>query len=83
MTKTNRLSVALMTAALLTAPTMARQDQLTSHRLIANARVTMTAHGADEQTCWRKRASNLRRLAERDVWGYWGAYYGPMVPTFP
>ena len=23
----------------------------------------------------------LRGYAGRDVWGHWGAYYGPMIPT--
>jgi hypothetical protein len=31
------------------------------------------------------RASGLRggyrRYAGRDVWGHWGAYYGPMIPN--
>ena len=79
MTKTNLLSAALMTAALLTTPAMAREGKLTSHRLVANARITTTAHSADSQTCCRDRASDLRGPTERDVWGHWGAYYGPMV----
>jgi hypothetical protein len=27
---------------------------------------------------WR---GGFRGYAGRDVWGYWGAYYGPMIPT--
>ena len=23
----------------------------------------------------------LRRYGSRDVWGHWGAYYGPMIPA--
>jgi hypothetical protein len=42
MTKPNRLSAALMTAALLTTPAMARQGQLSSQRLITNAPITTT-----------------------------------------
>jgi hypothetical protein len=83
MTKPNLLSAALMTAVLLTTPAMVRQGQLASQRLLANARITTTAHSADGQTCCRNRASDLRGLADRDVWGHWGAYYGPMVPTVP
>jgi hypothetical protein len=75
MTKLNVLSAALMTAALLTTPAMARDGQLTS-RPISNAR---TLHSADGQTCCRDRASGLRALANRDAWGHWGTYYGPMV----
>jgi hypothetical protein len=22
----------------------------------------------------------FRRYGDRDVWGHWGAYYGPMIP---
>jgi hypothetical protein len=25
--------------------------------------------------------SGFRGYAGRDVWGHWGAYYGPMIPT--
>ena len=47
MTKPNLLSAAMMAAALLlTTPAMARQGQLTSQRLIANARIATTAHSA-------------------------------------
>lgn len=79
MTKTNPLSAALLAAALLTTPATARQGQPSSHRLIANAQITTTAHVADGQTRFRDRASDLRGLPERDVWGHWGDYYGPMV----
>lgn len=82
MTKPNLLSAALICAGLLTTPAMAQQDQPTSQRLIANALVT-TSHGTNGQTRFRNRASDLRGLAERDVWGHWGTYYGPMVPTVP
>jgi hypothetical protein len=78
MTKPNLLSVAFIFAALLTTPAVA-QRQLSSQRLIASARITATTHSADGQTLSRNRPSDLRRLAERDVWGHWGAYYGPMV----
>jgi hypothetical protein len=84
MTKPNLLSAAMMAAALLlTAPAMARQGQLTSQRLIANARIATTGNSAEGQTCCRIRASDLRDPGERDVWGHWGTYYGPMVPTGP
>jgi len=80
MTKPNLLSAAMMAAALLlTTPAMARQGQLTSQRLLANARIAPTAHSADGQTCCRNRAGDLRGPGERDVWGHWGDYYGPMV----
>jgi hypothetical protein len=79
MTKTNLLSAALMTAALLTTPAVARQAKLISHNLVANARITSIALSADGQTCCRDRAGDFRGPTERDVWGHWGAYSGPMV----
>ena len=84
MSKPNLLSAAMMAAALLlTTPAMARQGQPTSQRLIANAHIATTGNSADGQTCCRNRANDLRGPGERDVWGHWGTYYGPMVPTVP
>ena len=70
-------------ALLLTTPAMARQGQLTSQRLIANARIATTGNSAEGQTCCRNRAGDFRGVAERDPWGHWDTYYGPMVPTVP
>ena len=84
MTKPNLLSAVMMAAALLlTTPAMARQGQLISQRHIANARIATSAHSADGQICCRDRASDLGDPGERDVWGHWGTYYGPMVRTGP
>jgi hypothetical protein len=81
MMKLNLLSAALITAAVLTTPALARQSQLTSQRLTANAnaRNATTAHNGYGRACCRNRARDLPSLADRDVWGHWGAYYGPMV----
>jgi predicted transglutaminase-like cysteine proteinase len=73
------MSAAMMTVALLAAPAMAREGQLTSHMATANAGTATSAHSRHEQCC-RSRASDLRGLADRDVWGHWGSYYGPMAP---
>ena len=32
----------------------------------------------DRASGWR---GGFRGYAGRDVWGHWGAYYGPMIPT--
>ena len=81
MMKLNLLSAALITAALLTTSAMAREGQVTSQRLTtnANARNPTGAHSSPGQACCRNRARDLPSLADRDVWGHWGAYYGPMV----
>ena len=79
--KLNLLSAALITAALLTTPAMAWESQVTSQRLTANAnaRTPMGAHSTYGKACCRNRARDLPNRADRDVWGHWGAYYGPMV----
>jgi len=81
MIKRELLLAALFAAAVLTTPAIARESQLTSQRLTANAnaRTAMAAHNAYGQACCRDRASDLRGIGERDVWRHWGAYYGPMV----
>jgi hypothetical protein len=80
MMKLNLVSAALITAALLATPAMAWESQVTSERLTANAnaRTPTGAHSTYEKCC-RNRARELPGLADRDVWGHWGAYYGPMV----
>jgi hypothetical protein len=81
MIKPKLLLAALIAAAALTTPAMARQSQVTSPRLTTNAdaRIATDAHNMLGQGCCRNRASDSRGLAERDVWGHWGAYYGPIV----
>ena len=37
------------------------------------------ARSAETQIHFRSGIVDLAGLAERDVWGHWGAYYGPMV----
>ena len=84
MAKPNPVSAAMMAAALLlTTPAIARQGQLISQHHIPNGRIATSAHSADGQICFRDRASDLRGPGERDVWGHWGTYYGPMVRTGP
>jgi cytochrome c5 len=80
MMKLDLLSAALISAALLTAPAMARESQVTSERLAANdARTPTGALSTSGQACCRNRARDLPSLGDRDAWGHWGAYYGPMV----
>ena len=81
MMKLDLLSAALISAALLATPAMARKSQVTSELLTANAnaRTPTGALNSSGQACCRNRARDLPSLADRDVWGHWGAYYGPMV----
>ena len=81
MMKLDLLSAALISAALLTTPAMARKSHVTSERLTANAnaRTPTGALSTPGQACCRNRPRDLPGLTDRDVWGHWGAYYGPMV----
>jgi hypothetical protein len=69
------LSAALIAVALLAAPTMARERHVSSGRLTedANACIAAGSRNVDGHSCYRASPG------ERDVWGHWGAYYGPMV----
>jgi hypothetical protein len=72
---------ALIAAALVTTPAIARQSQVTLQRLNegANACTATGARNIYRQSCLRNRAGDLRGTSDRDVWGHWGNYYGPMV----
>jgi hypothetical protein len=80
MTKLEVLSAALIAAAVLATPAMARASHVTSrHRAVeANASTTPDYGG------YGNRHSGLRGgspgYGGRDVWGHWGTYYGPMIP---
>ena len=72
---------ALIAAAVVTTPAIARQSQVTLRRLTEDAKAC-TATGTPNiyrQSCFRNRAGNLSGIGDRDVWGHWGNYYGPMV----
>jgi cytochrome c5 len=81
MMKLDLLSAALLSAALLTTPAMARKSQVTSELLTrnANARTPTGAFNSSGQACCRNHARDLPNLADRDAWGHWAAYYGPMA----
>lgn len=71
MKKLKPLLAAIIVAAVLATPAMARRSQATSLSPTANAyaRAT-TVYGRD-------RAGDSRSFAERDPWGHWGGYYAP------
>ena len=75
------LTTALVAVALLATPAMARESQVTSRRLAwdANACTTTGARYLNRHTCYSNGPSGLHRDTDRDVWGHWGAYYGPMI----
>jgi hypothetical protein len=78
MIKPELLFAVLIAAAVLATPATARQSERTSPRVAANPKAH-TATDAYRHACCRNRSGDFRGLAERDVWGHWGAYYGPMI----
>ena len=77
MKKLKPLLAALIVAAVLATPAMARRSQAASLSPTADAypRAT-TVYG---RACCRARAGDSPSFAERDPWGHWGGYNGPMV----
>jgi hypothetical protein len=89
MTKLRVLSAALITVAMFATPAMARQSRVTSLHLPVNADAS-TTRGARYIGGDGFRTNQFGRgfggplgdgYGVRDVWGHFGAYYGPMVPT--
>jgi hypothetical protein len=74
MTKLKFLSAALIAAAMLATSAMARESHVRSRHLAvdANASSTPGAQHIGE-------GHGFRGYEGRDVWGHWGAYYGPMI----
>jgi hypothetical protein len=79
MAKFKLLSAGLIAGALLAAPAMARESHVASRHLTedANACAAAGARYIDGHRCYDP--DGVRGDAERDVWGHWGAYYGPLV----
>jgi hypothetical protein len=73
MTKLKFLSVALIAVAMLAGPAMARETQVNSRHVAVNA------NGAQ----YIGEGDRFRGHEAHDVWGHWGTYYGPMVPSIP
>jgi hypothetical protein len=79
MTKLKLLSAALIAAAMLVTPAMARESSHVSSRHLAvnaNASTTPGARYIGE-------GDRFRGYEGHDVWGHWGTYYGPMLPSIP
>ena len=77
MIKLKFMSAALI-AAMLAAPAMARESEVSSRHLAANTNAS-TAPGAQ----FAGEGDRFRGYAGHDVWGHWGSYYGPMLPSIP
>jgi hypothetical protein len=78
MTKLKFRSAALIAAAMFAIPAMARESHVDSrHQAVsANASTTPGAQYIGE-------ADRFRGYKDHDIWGHWGTYYGPMLPSIP
>jgi hypothetical protein len=76
MTKLKFLLAALIAAAMLATPAMARESQVSSRHLAVNANASTTP-GAQ----YIGEGDRIRGYERHDVWGHWGTYYGPMLPS--
>jgi hypothetical protein len=78
MAKLKFLSATLIVAAMLATPAMADESRVSSRYLADNANGSTTpgAHQTDER-------ERFRGYGSHDVWGQWGTYYGPMIPSVP
>jgi hypothetical protein len=78
MTKLKFLSAALIAAATLATPAMARENHVSSRHLAVNANASTTP-GAQ----YIGEGNRFRGYEGHDMWGHWGTYYGPMLPSIP
>ena len=69
---------ALIAAAMLATPAAARESHPGSRHLVENANAG-TMHGAG----YIGEEARPRGYESHDVWGHWGTYYGPMIPSIP
>jgi hypothetical protein len=85
MSKPGLLSVAVIAAAMLATPALARENHVRSRHLTENADANaIVGLGPND---WRPCDSNRNRdlrgepcgYEDRDLWGHLGGYYGPMV----
>ena len=78
MTKLRLIPAALIAAAMLATPAMARESHVSSRHLAANVNRSTTPEAR-----YIRESVGVRGHESRDVWGHWGAYYGPMIPSVP
>jgi hypothetical protein len=78
MTKRKILSAALIAAAMLATPATARPSHASSRHLTENANASTAPRARHVGEVDR-----FRGYESHDVWGHWGAYYGPMIPSVP
>jgi hypothetical protein len=89
MTDLKFLSVAVIAAAMLATPALARKSHVRSQHPADDANASTKSGTRYVGAGDGFRGNHLGgafggtlgyRYADRDVWGHWGAYYGPMIP---
>jgi hypothetical protein len=78
MTRLKFLAATLVAATMFGTPAMARESHVSSRHLAVNSNAGATP-GA--QAIGQR--DRFRRYEGQDVWGHWGSYYGPMIPSIP
>jgi hypothetical protein len=78
MTMLKYVSVALIAAATLATPAMARGSHASSRHFAASANASTTSAAQ-----YVGEGDYFRGYEGHDLWGHWGTYYGPMIPSVP
>jgi hypothetical protein len=78
MPKLKFLSAALIAATMLATPAMAREGDASSRHISKTADAS-----AAKGVRYAGEGDRFRGYTSHDVWGHWGAFYGPMVPSVP
>jgi hypothetical protein len=78
MTKLRFLSAALIAAATLATPAMARERHVSSRHVAVDANASTTPGSP-----YIGQGDRFRGYDSHDVWGHWGTNYGPMLPSIP
>jgi len=58
------------------AHTVRHRSNVTAHLTYRDAGPSVALRGE-----YGKPSGNFSGYGDRDVWGHWGAYYGPMIPS--
>jgi hypothetical protein len=76
MKKLKLLSPALVAAAMLATPAMARESHVSSRHLAEDVNTSTT-----REAQYLREGDGFHGHESRDVSGHWGTYYGPMIPS--
>jgi hypothetical protein len=76
MTKLKFRSAALIAVVMLATPALAREGHVSSRHQAVNANASTTP-GAQ----YIGEGDRFRGYEGHDMWGHWGSYYGPMLPS--